>query len=63
MEKLAKEYVQMQGRVHRLEQILASQDAASFPLVQRELLEIQVEAMKKYADVLRARIDYKVITD
>ena len=63
LQRVSREYVQMQGRVAKLRAFIQTEEFTSIPLVQQRLLHEQLEVMQEYALILRNRIDLMVLSD
>ena len=63
LQRVSREYVQMQGRVAKLHAFIQTEEFTSIPLVQQRLLHEQLEVMQEYALILRNRIDLMVLSD
>ena len=63
LQRVSREYVQMQGRVAKLRAFIQTEEFLSIPLVQQKLLREQLEVMRDYSLILRNRIDLMVLSD
>ena len=54
--RMVEEFEQLRGRVHRLEGFLESEKCEVVSELERELMRMQLDAMRKYRSILHARI-------